>query len=105
MAKKGKSKQHDDTEENVEKWQEWQRHQYDPGHYVGKQHPIFANNRRPRLFGWFLVISASIFFVVMIAGAILSGDGWSSITSLLPGGIFLALYFLAGLRFLQKGKR
>lgn len=105
MVRKIRRKKAGEADDNLERWQEWQRHQYDPGYYVGKLHPLFTNNRRPRLFGWFLVISASIFFVAAIAGTIISGNGWSSLSSLLPVSIFLALYFLVGLRFLQKGRK
>ena len=45
-------------DDHLKKLEEWQEHQYSPGYYVGKAHPLLAANRNPKLLGLALIIAA-----------------------------------------------
>lgn len=102
MPKRRGRPQHPD--EYLAQLEEWQRHQYDPGYYVGRPHPFYFNNRRPRWFGMSLLTTGLLGLAVAILLLLTSHAAWSNILgSLLVAG-FSALEILAGLRFIRRGK-
>lgn len=43
------------------KLKEWQKHQYDPGHYLGgRQHYSLDNPDKPALIGKFIILTTSV---------------------------------------------
>lgn len=105
MAHKHKPKSPDDY---FAKLEERQRHQYDPGYYTGgRMRPIFGDNAHPKLFGWLLIMGSGIFSVMLLISIIMefsSSHTLSNTLGLLPVGVLMALVFLAGLRFVKRGK-
>jgi hypothetical protein len=55
----------------LNKFKEWQNHQYDPGHYTGgKVPPMMTNPGKTVRLAWFLIIQAAIFLPASIAAVI-----------------------------------
>lgn len=89
----------------IERLEEWHRHQYDPGYYVGARRPPFLVGRHPNRYGWVLLVSGAL----AIAGggiALWSGgdwQGWSLSDLITYAWPFLlgALMFIAGICLLR----
>lgn len=92
------AEKHDDY---LEKLDEWQEHQYSPGYYAGKAHPLIAANRNPKLLGWSLIVAAIFLFLAVL---FCMRIGWGSDNGLLMIGLVAlsALLLWAGLRWIRK---
>lgn len=88
-------------DDHLKKLEEWQEHQYSPGYYVGKTHPLLAANRNPKLLGLSLIVAA-VFLLLGVMLYILTGHGADN--CLLPGGLVILSILLvrAGFRWLRK---
>lgn len=63
MSKMGKN---DVSRDYLEKIKDWQEHQYDPGYYTGGNiPPVWTDPGKPKLLGWFLIITSFILAVIM----------------------------------------
>lgn len=92
------AEKHDDYLEQLEEWQE---HQYSPGYYAGKMHPLIAANRNPKLLGWSLIVAA-IFLLLGVLFSVLVGYG-SDRRLLLFGLVTLSVILVqAGRRWIRK---
>lgn len=61
-----KMKKNDVPRDYIEKINDWQDHQYDPGYYTGGNiPPVWTDPGKPKLLGWFLIISSFILAVIM----------------------------------------
>lgn len=61
-----KMKKNDVPKDYLEKINDWQDHQYDPGYYTGGNiPPVLTDPGRPKLLGWFLIISSLILAIIM----------------------------------------
>ena len=97
----------------IERWKEWQEHQFDPGYYTGgKQPPEVTDNAKPTWTGILCLIcyTPCVFIMIyLIFFADVSFTGMSrtmgkGVTFLILGPIS-ALGIIAGIRFILKGKR
>lgn len=104
-----KKRETDSTESRLAEWEEWQRHQYDPGHYVGgvRKHPLYNRRSMPKMYGWFLVIGPGLFLALMVTVVVVSLlEGTpADIAGILPLGGGLLLLLLLGLRLVRSGRR
>ena len=88
-------------DDHLKKLEEWQEHQYSPGYYVGKAHPLLAANRNPKLLGLALIIAGTSLLLGVVF-YILTGHGADN-RLLLGGLVILSILFVrAGLRWLRK---
>lgn len=92
------TEKHDDYFAQLEEWQE---HQYSPGYYAGKKHPLLAANRNPKLLGWALIVAAILLMLGVLFYAF-TGHGSSNPLLLI---VFVALSVLllrAGLSWIKE---
>ncbi|MGI6358542.1 MAG: hypothetical protein ACOX2K_07630 [Bacillota bacterium] len=97
------------AEEYLEELEEWQRHQYDPGHYLGgkRRHPIFERGRLRRMYGLMLMVGAGLYLLVLIVAILVSlmEQSLSDPSRLLRAGGIMLVVFLIGLMMVRTGKR
>ncbi|MDF2519697.1 MAG: hypothetical protein K0R84_325 [Clostridia bacterium] len=105
-----KKSQKDDKskkDDYIEKIQEWQEHQYDPGYYIGGNiPPVITHTGRPKLLGWFWVISAivsAIIVGVMLKAVYEAEEIVSILIIAVPLYVLIIFYFIAGIRLIKKG--
>lgn len=94
--------------EYLNKLQEWQEHQYDPGHYTGGNiPPILTHPGRPSIIGWLFVIS-SISFCILTATMIVRSFDEEQILPIMAVVVltfgFYTIQFIAGVRLIHKGR-
>ncbi len=104
-----KKRDTDSAESRLAEWEEWQRHQYDPGHYVGgvRRHPLYNRRSLPKMYGWYLIIGPGLclaLMVIVLVVALLEGTP-IDVTGLLPLGGGLLLLLFVGLRLVRSGRR
>lgn len=105
---KSKSKARIYKDQYFDKLNEWQEHQYDPGHYIGGNiPPILSNPGRPSILGWVFVIS-SILFSFLILMMIFKSFDKEQILPITAAIIiiigFYTIQFVAGVRLIQKSR-
>ncbi len=92
-----------------EELEEWQRHQYDPGHYLGgkRRAPIFERGRLRRMYGLMLMVGAGLYLLVLIVAIVVSlmEQSLSDPSSLLLAGGIMVVVFLIGLMMVRTGKQ
>lgn len=124
-------KKHKQRDNSLEKWKEWQEHQYDPGYWTGGNIPPFLNkNSKTKVFGPFhtlgtkvigwVYILASVVLIAIILMILLtiifgkttvSGSEYPAVNVVMTvilfslfGG-FGVLGIFAGIKYLDKPKR
>lgn len=106
--KKIKSKTRIYKDQYFDKLNEWQEHQYDPGHYTGGNiPPILTNPGRPAALGWLFIVSAIIFSTLILIIIFKSFDkeriiAISVIIVIVVG--FGAIQLIVGVRLIRKGR-
>ncbi len=50
-------------QEGLDRLEEWQRHQYDPGYWAGGKIPPYQLGRRPNPIGWVYILTGIMSFV------------------------------------------
>lgn len=91
----------------IQKLEEWQDRQYDPGYYTGGRIlPSLTHAGRPKLLGWFFVIVSVILFVTMTF-VLVYNFGEKDVLSISAMVIisygFILLQLIGGLRLVKKG--
>lgn len=94
------------SKDYIEKLVDWQKHQFDPGYYLGGNiHPMWSNTGREDVLGWFCVITSIIFaLIVPFVLRKIYGDGqvFPTIALFTFFYSFLLIYFIAGVRLIKK---
>ncbi len=88
----------------IERWQEWQAHQYVGGYYTGGRVPPFYHGPRPNRFGWGLVAGGTLAAIAAVAAGLTATRPWSVgavISVAVLGGVAL-LALAAGARLLSR---
>jgi hypothetical protein len=64
-------KNHKKRDNSLEKWKEWQDHQYDPGYWTGGNIPPYLNEKsKTQVFGWLHTIGTKAFGWVYILASV-----------------------------------
>ena len=107
MTKRGKRKKprREQTRSGaIERWQDWQAHQYVGGYYTGGRVPPFYRGPRPNRFGWTLVVSGALGVIGTVVAGLTASRPWGLGTALsmaVPGAV-AAVMLAAGARLLSK---
>lgn len=105
---KSKSNIRDYKDEYFDKLNEWQEHQYDPGHYTGGNiPPILSSPGKPLVLGWLFIISSILtsFLIILLVFNSFDRDQILPIIAAIMMIIgFCTIQFIAGVRLIQKSR-
>lgn len=87
---------------------EWQEHQFDPGHYIGGNiPPILKSPGRPSVLGWLFVILSTLFCILTLILILSNFEKDQILPITIAILIIIGLYaiqFIAGIRLILKGR-
>ncbi|MEO8083479.1 MAG: hypothetical protein ABI780_06630 [Ardenticatenales bacterium] len=95
----------------IERFVEWQDHQYDPGHWTGGRIPPIYRSDRPNRVGWLLIFGGASYSTIILLISVSNGDLRELWTGMIesPENLLLAavsvLCILSGVRLVRGPRR
>lgn len=95
----------------VERFIEWQTHQYDVGYWTGGRIPPLFHADRPNRFGWVLVVGGLLPLVALLGVAASAGDRAAALAELARSpdmflvGLVAVLAIVSGVRLVRGPRR
>lgn len=81
----------------VERFIEWQTHQYDVGYWTGGRIPPLYRADRPNRFGWVLVVSGLLPLAAVLGDPLTADDRAAALASLARNPVVLMVVLVAAL--------